>query len=72
MAEKQVSKNKDLTQNKIEVSRIGKPFVVGSKVSFSFHSQRFEGVVEKQLKNSAILAFVGDAVKSNLAQDLKQ
>ena len=39
----------------IEVSSLGKPFVKGSHVSFTFHRHHFSGVVEKQLRNSAIL-----------------
>ncbi|MCP0887227.1 hypothetical protein LB941_07750 [Ligilactobacillus sp. WILCCON 0076] len=56
----------------IEVSELGKPFVKGSHVAFTFHRHHFVGTVEKQLKNSAILVFDKEFAKTMTAMDMKQ
>ncbi|KRM06250.1 MAG: hypothetical protein ABF624_04950 [Liquorilactobacillus ghanensis] len=56
----------------IEVSKLGKPFKRDTHVAFIFHRHHFQGVVEKQLKNSAIIDFDSEFSQSNTAQELKQ
>ena len=72
MTTKITKSSKDLTQPTIEVSHLGQPFTVGSHVSFTFGKEHFDGIVEKQLKSSAIITFTGEGARSTLAQDLKQ
>ena len=57
-------------EKEIEVSSIGKAFVKGTHVEFTYH--RFTGVIEKQLRNSAILNFDPEFDHTNTAIDLKQ
>ena len=59
-------------EKEIEVSSIGKAFVKGTHVEFTYHHNRFTGVIEKQLRNSAILNFDPEFDHTNTAIDLKQ
>lgn len=56
----------------IEVSKLGEPFKKDTHVNFIFHRHHFSGIVEKQLKNSAIIDFDQKFSQSNTAQELKQ
>lgn len=56
----------------IEVSKLGEPFKKNCHVSFIFHRHHFQGVIEKQLKNSAIIDFDSEFSQSSTAQELKQ
>ena len=68
-----IMSEKNRTDGKeIEVSSLGKPFVKGSHVSFTFHRHHFSRVVEKQLRNSAILKFDQEFAKTTTAMDMKQ
>lgn len=59
-------------EKEIEVSGIGKPFVKGTHVRFTYHRHHFTGVVEKQLRNSAIISFDSEFDHTTTAIDLKQ
>ncbi len=56
----------------IEISKLGQPFKKDTHVVFIFHRHHFSGIVEKQLKNSAIIDFDQKFSQSNTAQELKQ
>lgn len=57
---------------KVEPNKYGQEFEVGTHVVFEFQKQTYQGVVQKQLKNAAIIDFSGASQESELAQDLKQ
>lgn len=59
-------------EKKIEISSTGKPFVKGTHVAFSYHRHHFKGIIEKQLRNSAIIVFDPEYEMTNTAIDLKQ
>ncbi|KRL05315.1 hypothetical protein FC92_GL001476 [Liquorilactobacillus hordei DSM 19519] len=69
-----MSDEKRNNQNKqiIEVSKLGEAFRKRTHVSFIFNRQHFKGIVEKQLKNSAIIDFDDEYKGSETALDLKQ
>ena len=69
-----MSNEKRSEQNKqiIEVTELGEPFGKSTHVSFIFNRQHFKGIVEKQLKNSAIIDFDDEYSGSETALDLKQ
>ena len=50
----------------------GKPFVKGTHVQFTFHRHNYKGVVEKQLKNSAIIDFDSEFSHTVTAEEMKQ
>ena len=68
MEQSEKREQKAREEKEIEVSSIGKAFVKGTHVEFTYHRHRFTGVIEKQLRNSAILNFD----HTNTAIDLKQ
>ena len=54
MEQSEKREQKAREEKEIEVSSIGKAFVKGTHVEFTYHRHRFTGVIEKQLRNSAI------------------
>ena len=50
----------------------GKSFVKGTHVQFTFHRHNYKGVVEKQLKNSAIIDFDPEFSHTVTAEEMKQ
>ncbi|WP_270627025.1 hypothetical protein [Ligilactobacillus ruminis] len=72
MEQSEKREQKAREEKKIEVSSIGKAFVKGTHVEFTYHRHRFTGVIEKQLRNSAILNFDPEFDHTNTAIDLKQ
>lgn len=58
-------------QMEFTVSKEGKAFVVGSHVSFTLHKKRYQGVVKKQLSNSAIIEFDEKFCHQPLVAELK-
>ncbi|KRN09762.1 hypothetical protein [Liquorilactobacillus mali] len=65
-------KRNDQNKQIIEVNELGEPFIERTHVSFIFNRQHFKGIVEKQLKNSAIIDFDDEYSGSETALDLKQ
>ena len=59
-------------ERKIEISKLGQDFMPGTHVEFTYHRHHFSGVVEKQLRNSAILVFDDEFKNTTTALDLKQ
>lgn len=72
MEQSEKREQKAREEKEIEVSSIGKAFVKGTHVEFTYHRYRFTGVIEKQLRNSAILNFDPEFDHTNTAIDLKQ
>ena len=84
MEQSEKREQKAREEKEIEVSSIGKAFVKGTHVEFTYHRHRFTGVtvntlvgaytgvIEKQLRNSAILNFDPEFDHTNTAIDLKQ
>lgn len=72
MEQSEKREQKAREEKEIEVSSIGKAFVKGTHVEFTYHRHCFTGVIEKQLRNSAILNFDPEFDQTNTAIDLKQ
>lgn len=72
MEQSEKREQKAREEKEIEVSSIGKAFVKGTHVEFTYYRHRFTGVIEKQLRNSAILNFDPEFDHTNTAIDLKQ
>ena len=72
MEQSEKREQKAREEKEIEVSSIGKAFVKGTHVEFTYHRHSFTGVIEKQLRNSAILNFDPEFDHTNTAIDLKQ
>ncbi len=72
MEQSEKREQKAREEKEIEVSSIGKAFVKGTHVEFTYHRHHFTGVIEKQLRNSAILNFDPEFDHTNTAIDLKQ
>ena len=72
MEQSEKREQKAREEREIEVSSIGKAFVKGTHVEFTYHRHLFTGVIEKQLRNSAILNFDPEFDHTNTAIDLKQ
>ena len=50
MEQSEKREQKTREEKEIEVSSIGKAFVKGTHVEFTYHRHRFTGVIEKQLR----------------------
>ena len=72
MEQSEKREQKAREEKEIEVSSIGKAFVKGTHVEFTYHRHRFKCFIEKQLRNSAILNFDPEFDHTNTAIDLKQ
>ncbi len=59
-------------EKKIEISAKGKPFVPGTHVKFVYHRHHYNGTIEKQLRNSAIIIFDPEFENTVTAIELKQ
>ena len=59
------------TEEKFEVSAEGKPYVKGTHVEFTYKRHKFTGIIEKQLRNSAIIVFDTEFADSYIALELK-
>ncbi|WP_409021814.1 hypothetical protein ACE83Q_05905 [Dellaglioa sp. P0083] len=58
-------------EKNVEVNEKGIPFPADTRVSFETNNEFFTGVVEKQLKNSAIIKFDKEFIKNETAEELK-